>query len=242
MLTTGFAYPSLGPLLGTTFDKAVGIMVSRWKLLLIISLLSIAVGTLSPNVGSYVFSLFLLYWNYAALANAVRLIDPSYKMTFGKAVTIFGIDLVVGLATLLGFIFLIVPGVWVGNKFSLSAIIAVAEDKSVRDATDRSWSLISGAFWPTLVFNVVVSFGYVGVLLAGYLILGALVAIGFPNVEGSTVHASSPVKNAVAMAADVVYNLSVAYATQAVVIAQLFWYRALLQREATLTAPSPATA
>jgi hypothetical protein len=242
MLRTGFAYPSLGPLLGTTFDKAVGIMVSRWKLLLVISLLSIALGTFSPATGGSLFNFFLIYWNYAALANAVRLYDPTYKMTFGKAVTVFGIDLVVGFATLLGLLFLIVPGVWAGNKFSLSAIIAVAEDKSMKEATDRSWALTTGAFWQTLLFNAVVGFGYIGVIFAGYLMLGVLAQVGFPDVEGGASAASTPLQNAVAMVADVIYNLSIAYATQAVVVAQLYWYRALLQRESILAQPSTANA
>jgi hypothetical protein len=234
MLSTAFAYPSLGPLLGTTFDKAVGIMVSRWKLLLVITIASVAVGTLDPALGAQIFNFFIIYWNFAAFANAVRLFDPSYKMTAGKVVTLIGINVGVGLATLLGLLFFIVPGVWLGNKYSLSAIVAVAEDKGMRLATDRSWALTTGAFWPTLGFNVVVWIGYIGVVLVGYFMLGFLTQFGFPDVEGSEVHASTPLMNAVSMVADAVYNLSIVYAAQAVIVAQLYWYRALLQREAFL--------
>ena len=232
MFSTGFAYPSLGPLLGTTFDKAVGILVSRWKLLLIVSLVSIAVGTLSPGVGSPIFNLFDFYWVYASFANALRLFAPSYKMNFVKVLTLIGIGIVVGVGTFLGILVFIVPGVWLANKLSLSQIIAVAEDEAVGEAISRSWYLTTGAFWPTLLFNVVVQIGYIGVIVVGYIMLGALIALGFPNVEGSAVAASTPLKNASVMFADAVYNLSVIYATQAVVVAQLFWYRALLQRNA----------
>jgi hypothetical protein len=231
VLSTGFAYPSLGPLLGTTFDKAVGIVVSRWKLLLIVSIVSIAIGTLSPSVGSTIFNLFYFYWIYASLANAVRLFDPTYKMNFGKVLTLIGVGIVVGVGTFLGFLALIVPGVWVANKLSLSQIIAVAEDEGVGEAVGRSWYLTTGAFWPTLLFNVVLQVGYIGVIVVGYIMLGALIALGFPNVEGSAV-ASTPLKNAAVMFADAVYNLSIIYAAQAIVVAQLFWYRALLQRDA----------
>jgi hypothetical protein len=234
MLSTAFAYPSLGPLLGTTFDKAVGIMVSRWKVLLIVAISSIAVGTFNTALGPLIFNFFLIYWGYTALANAIRLFDPSYKMTAEKVVTLIGINISVGFVDILGFLFLLVPGIWVSNKLSLSEIIAVAEDKSAFEAMPRSWALTTGAFGPTLVFNFVLGLGYLGVVLAGYLMLGFLAQFGFPDVESGTVRSATPLQNAIAMVADAIYNLSIAYATQAVIVAQLYWYRALLQREAFL--------
>ncbi|GAC1505405.1 MAG: hypothetical protein NVS1B14_10960 [Vulcanimicrobiaceae bacterium] len=91
---------------------------------------------------------------YFTLAAALRARDPSYKRTVSKAfgvTTTFFISL---LATVVGMLFLIVPGIWVGTKLSLApfaySLAKHGPAGTATDAVSESWNLTTGYFWPTV--------------------------------------------------------------------------------------------
>ena len=233
-----FTFPALGPLLGKSFDQAVQIVVSRWRVFACVGAAAIVGGLISVFVGLLILYGFLIYWSFAALANAVRIFDPAYRMSGGKAATIVGISISVGLLTELGLMAFIIPGIWVYNKYSMSLMIAAVEDKGVGAAITRSWKLTTNAFWPTLWFNVVVVLCYVAVIVVGYVITVGIAS--FILVQSAAVH---PAAQAIAIVLGLcilaIYYLCLAYATQAQMIAQRYWLEGLLRRErSNSSAPS----
>lgn len=95
---------------------------------------------------------------YFTLGAAMRERDPSYKMTPGSAFGITTAFLLSLLATVLGMLCLIVPGVWIGTKLSLAPYLyAVRPAQTAYAATDavvESWNLTTGVFWPTCVLSL----------------------------------------------------------------------------------------
>ena len=90
---------------------------------------------------------------YFTLAAAVRHRDPSYRMTLMSAFGVTTAFLSSILATFLGAFCLIVPGIWIGTKLSLSPyVVALQSAESPRaplEALTESWKLTTGRFWPT---------------------------------------------------------------------------------------------
>jgi hypothetical protein len=230
------SFPPLGPLLATAFDKSVGIMASRWMLMVAVVVASAIFGFFNGSLGLLPGELFLIYWTYAVYANAARLENPSYAMNFGKVMTLVGIFIGVGILTELGLLLLIVPGIYVGNRYSMSPIAAVVDDLKMNDATKRSWALTGNTFWPTLGFNVVVWLGMIAVIILGYMLfVGIAIGLMSRAEPGVTLAGLS---GAIVSLGFSVYILAIAYAFQAHAVAQLYWYRAL-ERAASLV-PSVA--
>ena len=83
--------PDLGPLIALAFDKTVTIVVKRWKLLLLVLLLSTASGFYGVNFAYLPPIAFATYWAFACYANAVRLERPGYQMTPARVMTLIGL-------------------------------------------------------------------------------------------------------------------------------------------------------
>lgn len=60
-------------------------------------------------------------------------------------------DVVLAVATVVGLALLVVPGVVIFTLWSLVGPVITIEDRSVRSALGRSWQLVAGAFWLTLL-------------------------------------------------------------------------------------------
>jgi len=74
----------------------------------------------------------------------------------------FGLLFVTGLATFLGIVLLIVPGVILVVRWSIAVPILLAERATIREAMRQSWERTAGRFWP--IFGVIAI--YFGVLIA----------------------------------------------------------------------------
>jgi hypothetical protein len=220
--------PALGPLLAVAYDKAVGIMASRWKVFAGLVIVSSIAGYRSFNAGVIPSELFLIYWTFAVYANAARLAGPAYRMHFGKALTLLGTYLGVGLLTEICFFALIVPGIWVGNRYSMSTTVAVIEDKNMNDATKRSWEMTADAFWPTLGFNAAVWFGMLAVIVGSYFALTMFASV-VDSLIGP-VASTGGLRGCALDAGLALFAIALMYANQAQVLAQLYWYRWLLTK------------
>ena len=213
-------------------------MASRWMLLVAVVVASAIFGLFNAGLGYLPGEFFLVYWTYAVYANAARLENPAYAMNFGKVMSLIGIFLGVGILTELCLLLLIVPGIYVGNRYSMSPIASVLDDLKMNDAMKRSWALTENTFWPTLGFNVVVWLGMIAVIILGYVLFVGIAAGLFVKAEPGTILTGLP--GAIVSVGFAVYALAIAYAYQAHAVAQLYWYRAL-ERAASL-APTASIA
>jgi hypothetical protein len=130
-------------------------------------------------VGITLADLSFMALSYFAIAAAVRTMHPSYRMTFGQFICMFGYSLLVGLLTALAAICLIVPGYWVGVKLMLTPYTYVVTNGAA-DALKTTWNMTTGYYWQTVGLFLLLGI-YVGVLAcAAYLVaffIGAAIPV-----------------------------------------------------------------
>lgn len=106
-----------------------------------------------------------------------------YDRTRGRLGTLVGASLLYGVVVLVGFFFLIVPGLIAIARFSLVVPLVMIEGRGVRDAFERSSALVSGRTGRVLVLvlvaNVIVSIAGAAITLAfGFLPTFASIWVG----------------------------------------------------------------
>lgn len=223
------ALPAMGPLIGASFDRAFSIVAARWKLFAIFAAAAIVVGAFDVAAGCFVAIAFTVYWYYASLANAVRLTNPQYAMTADHVLRLIGINILYGIAVEIGLLLLIVPGVYLANKWSLSSLIAVKEDAGVSQGLSRSWYLTGPFFWPTLGFNILSGLAVAAVAFAGYfaMVFIFISLFGFQSGQQPDLTTLGGPAGMAATLGVIVYSYAIAYTYQAKDIAMLNWYNGL---------------
>jgi heme/copper-type cytochrome/quinol oxidase subunit 2 len=68
-----------------------------------------------------------------------------------------GLIIVIAVATTIGFIFLIIPGLYVSVKLSLAPAIFIVEQESFFDALSKSWRVTEDNWWFTFGVSIVMS-------------------------------------------------------------------------------------
>jgi hypothetical protein len=74
-------------------------------------------------------------------------LEQSYRFGFARLGPILIVSILVGLATLLGLIVFIIPGIYIGVRLAVSIQALVVEDKRGTEAMRRSWDLVGGHWW-----------------------------------------------------------------------------------------------
>ena len=74
-------------------------------------------------------------------------LEQSYRFGFARLGPILVVSILVGLATLLGLIVFIIPGIYLGVRLAVSTQALVVEGKRGTDAMRRSWDLVGGHWW-----------------------------------------------------------------------------------------------
>ena len=74
-------------------------------------------------------------------------LEQSYRFGFARLGPILVVSVLVGLATLLGLIVFIIPGIYIGVRLAVSTQALVVEDKRGTQAMRRSWDLVGGHWW-----------------------------------------------------------------------------------------------
>jgi hypothetical protein len=129
---------------------------------------------------------FLMYCMLVVIIAAVsRGEDPEFGASFRIALRRFpaalGAAIIAGIAAGVGFILLIIPGIYVLNRLQLSVVPAVIESRGPGESVGISWNLVGGNWWRTasLAFVMVVMVYILGLALiflvgsAGVLVVGA---------------------------------------------------------------------
>jgi hypothetical protein len=74
-------------------------------------------------------------------------LEQSYRFGFARLGPILVVSILVGLATLLGLIVFIIPGIYIGVRLAVSTQALVVENKRGTEAMRRSWDLVAGHWW-----------------------------------------------------------------------------------------------
>jgi hypothetical protein len=115
-----------------------------------------------------------------ALAQAVSARYLGRPMTISGAyealgtatiLTLVGVSFLSAILVLIGFIFFVIPGIYIAVRFTVASQAAVLERQSVTDSLRRSWNLVQGNWWRVFGIIIVVTI-LVGVLetIAGRLV------------------------------------------------------------------------
>jgi hypothetical protein len=74
-------------------------------------------------------------------------LEQSYRFGVARLGPILVVSILVGLATLLGLLVFIIPGIYIGVRLAVSTQALVVEDKRGTQAMRRSWELVGGHWW-----------------------------------------------------------------------------------------------
>jgi hypothetical protein len=74
-------------------------------------------------------------------------LEQSYRFGFARLGPILVLSILVGLATLLGLIVFIIPGIYIGVRLAVSIQALVIEGRRGTEAMRRSWDLVGGHWW-----------------------------------------------------------------------------------------------
>jgi hypothetical protein len=74
-------------------------------------------------------------------------VEQSYRFGFARLGPILVVSILVGLATLLGLIMLIIPGIYIGVRLAVSTQALVVEGRRGTETMRRSWDLVGGHWW-----------------------------------------------------------------------------------------------
>ncbi len=155
---------------------------------------------------------FMVYWVLLTLAQGATTVAVSElhqgcapdilelcSRLKGLLLRLFGLGLVLGLATLIGLLLCTLPGVWVLMRTALSVPAAVAEDLEITPAVVRSYELTRGSWVRVLlVYALEMALGYTAVAIFAYPFGFAATAVGVETPTGTLLEVLSVAGAAIA--------------------------------------------
>jgi hypothetical protein len=90
-------------------------------------------------------------------------LEQSYQFGFHRLGSVLLVSVLVGLATVAGFILLVIPGIYIGVRLAVSVEGLVVEGRRGTQAMGRSWELVGGHWWHAF-----------GTLLVAWLVVGVV--------------------------------------------------------------------
>ena len=139
---------------------------------------TISVSFLSGLVGVLISALLTGAVTRAAAGSVVGYavsVEDSYGYALKKVLSIVWVGLLFGLLVGLGFIALVIPGLFLLVKLAVSLPALVVEDKRGSQALGRSWDLTTGFFWHvagTVALAFLISIVVSGVIQALFISTG----------------------------------------------------------------------
>ncbi len=116
-------------------------------------------------------------------------LEQSYRFGFARLGPILVVSILVGLATLLGLIMLVIPGIYIGVRLAVSIQALVVEDKRGTEAMRRSWDLVGGHWWHAALTMLVAGLitGVVNAVITAPFGAGAWLVQGIAAAVATTV-------------------------------------------------------
>jgi hypothetical protein len=115
------------------------------------------------------------------------LVGPTFRFAVSRIHSILWISILTGLAALLGFLLLIVPGIIVLVRYYFGSTVLVVEGKKGSKALGRSWRLVKGSFWKVL--GTLLLAGILANVVESILSIPAAVAFGAIGPAGWPLYA-----------------------------------------------------
>ncbi|MEP1305475.1 MAG: hypothetical protein ABJM22_06275, partial [Balneola sp.] len=98
-----------------------------------------------------------------------------------------GLFFVLAIATMIGLIFLIIPGIYIATKLSLAPVIFIAEEESFGDALSKSWKATQDYWWFTFgmsfVMGIIMNFASYIFIIPMYILIG-IVSFSTASAQG----------------------------------------------------------
>jgi hypothetical protein len=98
---------------------------------------------------------------------------PDWKQALG----VLGVGILAALLTIGGFILLIIPGIWIAFRLSLSNIHFIDKGEGIRKSLRASWDMTKGSvFWTTVLVAIIVGLLYI----VGFVLFGIGILVTYP--------------------------------------------------------------
>ncbi len=142
-----------------------------------------AVGWITWIIGTYVVQGMVVKASVSSFNGKVLGLGEAFEVGVRVFLPLFGLGIIVGLGTGLGFILLIVPGIILAVMWSASTGVLVVENRGVFESMQRSRDLTRGYRWQ--IFGLAVIY-VIASMLIGMLVGGIGAATGGNFLDGST--------------------------------------------------------
>jgi hypothetical protein len=181
--------PSIGEIIDRAFRDALPVMRSRTPVYGVLAAIAALGGLFLPfahAMGSTpvegtrlqlalqppnVLGAIAIFFVIPTVARTVR---PEFRMTVGRVFGLIGIAIAIGVVVEVGFLLLIVPGVYMAVKWSQAQwAYLLGEGKN---PFGESFEMTKGHFWHTLGFSILLALA-AGVVLAPIALLGYIFAV-----------------------------------------------------------------
>lgn len=147
----------------------------------------------TANMGSFVIQLFIgmflfminFLLIYIIVFKHMQLVDDGVEdiemgmmlEDFGRNVLgILGILIISGIASLIGALFFIIPGIYIAYKLSLAPVIFIVEEEPIGEALSKSWDATRDYWWFTfgmaLVMGIIMNFASYIFVVPMYILIG----------------------------------------------------------------------
>ncbi len=141
-------------------------------------------GDRTPVIVSLILGIAAFIWSIIVMKLSLAAADGKEEMfSFSKikamlpdwkqALGLIGVGLLVGLLFIGGLILLIIPGIWIAFRLSLSNLAYLDKGEGIRKSVRASWDMTKGGvFWTTVLVSLTAGILYiVGLVLFGVGIL-----------------------------------------------------------------------
>lgn len=169
----------------TTFIKHVGTFVSITFVFFVLTVVlgiedkSETYGPI-PEILSTVISFFASYvmvrLSFTAMRGGVVSWKEAFAIDWNQFVWYILAGIITGIIAGLGFILLIIPGLFIITRLALSNLALIDEHLLPIDSIKRSWALTRGHFWQMFLAGVII----VGLNIVGTALLGVGVLVSSP--------------------------------------------------------------
>ena len=159
ILTVGEIFARLGDVLRENIGPLAGCVVGLTAVNVALDSISTGTGTTLP---AGIASLAAQYYLTASSLERLGLREPGGRNRFGA---FWGLNILSGLGILLGYIVLILPGLYLSARWVAASAALLTEDEGVNNAMGRSWEITQPSVWPIIGALLVI---FVPACLAGF--------------------------------------------------------------------------
>lgn len=147
---------SFGQIVTATFALVLGDLPVALLTIVAIAAVATIVDVTAPSAGN-ILNIPVLVVQYYLIRRLIERQGLRSADRLGGFGSFFVVGLVTGLAILLGFVLLILPGIYLSARWSLADAAVVAENRGFSDAIKRSWDATAGNVLPIVLASLAIS-------------------------------------------------------------------------------------